>query len=152
RRVWTIEEANALVPKLTELVREQLERAADIERRWNELQTAMAANRGRDRGADAPIASESATPRVRDELGSMEYDLQSRVRAYEAGWRAVEALGAVIKDPRIGLCDFYGQVDGRYVWLCWRFGETSIGYYHDLDAGFAGRKPLTAATRQRLLN
>src|SRR5262249_3668267 len=145
RRVWTIEEANALVPRLTELVREQLERAVDIERRWNELQRATTTR------TEAAEAVETAVP-TPDELKSIERDLQSRVRAYEAGWHAVEALGAVVKDARLGLCDFYGQVDGRYVWLCWRLGETAIGYYHDLDAGFAGRKPLTPAARQRLLN
>jgi len=147
--VWTIEEADALVPRLTELVREQLARAADIERRWNELQTVMSAGRGQGRAA---VTAESAATPSPDELGSIERDLQTRVRAYEAGWRAVEALGAVVKDARLGLCDFYGQVDGRYVWLCWRPGETAIGFYHDLDAGFSGRKPLTPAARQRLLN
>jgi hypothetical protein len=58
----------------------------------------------------------------------------------------------VVKDPQTGLVDFYGRIDGRTVWLCWRYGEDCVGYYHDLDAGFSGRRPLTADVRRVLLN
>jgi len=77
---------------------------------------------------------------------------RERVRRYEAGWDEVQQLGCVVKDPRIGLVDFYGRIEGRTVWLCWRYGEESIGYYHDLDSGFSGRRALTAAVRRTLVN
>ncbi|HET9454735.1 MAG TPA: DUF2203 domain-containing protein, partial [Gemmatimonadaceae bacterium] len=54
-------------------------------------------------------------------------------------------LGIVLKDRRLGLIDFPAVVEGRQVWLCWRLGEPSVQFYHELDAGFGGRKPLTAA-------
>ena len=41
-----------------------------------------------------------------------------------------------------GLCDFYSIMDGREVFLCWRLGEPEVRYWHDLDAGFAGRRPV----------
>ena len=47
--------------------------------------------------------------------------------------------------------NLYGRIDDRLVWLCWRYGEQSIDHYHELDAGFAGRKPL-APVRARMLN
>ncbi len=43
-------------------------------------------------------------------------------------------------------------VDGKLVWLCWRFDEEEVGFYHALDEGFAGRKPIGKGLRQRLLN
>jgi hypothetical protein len=61
-------------------------------------------------------------------------------------------MGAVIKDPQIGLIDFYGRVDGNVVWLCWKYGEEEVTYYHALDEGFAGRKEIGASVRLRLLN
>jgi hypothetical protein len=61
-------------------------------------------------------------------------------------------MGVLIKDPQIGLLDFYGRIDGRLVYLCWRYGEEALGYYHELEAGFAGRRPLARETREKLLN
>jgi hypothetical protein len=51
-------------------------------------------------------------------------------------------LGAELKDPRVGLIDFLAQVDGRDVYLCWKLGEDEIAYWHELEAGFAGRQSL----------
>jgi hypothetical protein len=46
-----------------------------------------------------------------------------------------------------GLCDFYSVMDGREVFLCWRLGEPEVSYWHELDAGFAGRQPLAEHAR-----
>ncbi len=51
-------------------------------------------------------------------------------------------LGVVLRDPDAGLVDFPGEVEGRRVWLCWREGEERVAHYHELDAGFAGRRRL----------
>ena len=47
-----------------------------------------------------------------------------------------------IKDMDQGLCDFPYKRHGRVVYLCWRLGEESIGYWHEIETGFAGREPL----------
>jgi hypothetical protein len=75
-----------------------------------------------------------------------------RIAAYEEGWSEVTSLGAVVKDVRTGLVDFYGRLDGRTVWLCWRYGEERIDFFHELDTGFSSRKPLSETARQKLLN
>jgi hypothetical protein len=51
-------------------------------------------------------------------------------------------LGVELKDPAVGLIDFRSLRDGRVVYLCWKLGEPAIEFWHDLDAGFAGRQPL----------
>jgi hypothetical protein len=56
--------------------------------------------------------------------------------------RAIDALGIEIKDINTGLIDFWSKRDGREVYLCWRYGEPCVEYWHDIDAGFAGRQPL----------
>jgi hypothetical protein len=48
----------------------------------------------------------------------------------------------VLRDLDRGLVDFPALRDGREVYLCWLEGEEGIGYWHDLEAGFAGREPL----------
>lgn len=50
--------------------------------------------------------------------------------------------GALIKDINIGLLDFPAMKAGREVYLCWQFGEGEIAFWHEVDAGYAGRQPI----------
>ena len=50
--------------------------------------------------------------------------------------------GVQIKDINIGLLDFSATRDGREVYLCWQYGEDDIAYWHEVDAGYAGRQPI----------
>lgn len=54
----------------------------------------------------------------------------------------LDAIGALFKGFEEGLVDFHSTLDGRPVFLCWKLGEASIEWWHDLDAGYAGRRPL----------
>lgn len=54
----------------------------------------------------------------------------------------INALGIEVKDLEMGLIDFPSLRDGRIVYLCWRLGESHIAWWHEVDAGFAGRAPL----------
>jgi hypothetical protein len=141
-QIFTLEEANALVPRLNVLIEAQSTRRTAIEERLEQL--------ARHLGGvpDAVQLEPGDTPEVR----SLKEDIIARVEAYQAGWRDIEALGAVLKDARLGLLDFYGHVDGRAVWLCWKYGETAVTHYHGLDEGFAGRKAIEPTMRHRHLN
>jgi Uncharacterized conserved protein (DUF2203) len=54
----------------------------------------------------------------------------------------LEALDIVLRDPRQGLVDFPSIRDGEEVYLCWKLDERSVAWWHEPDAGFAGRQPL----------
>jgi hypothetical protein len=60
----------------------------------------------------------------------------------EALVERIQELGVLIKDVNTGLLDFPSLREGRQVYLCWRYGEEDIRYWHDVDAGFAGRQPI----------
>lgn len=141
-RVFTLEEVNDLVPKLAPVVKRQLERRSAIESLLIKL--------GRELG-DVPerIVLDPADPH---DVREMKRDLVKRIEEYRAGWRAVEEMGAVLKDARIGLVDFYGNVEGKLVWLCWKYGEDAVNHYHALEEGFSCRKPIAESMRHRLLN
>ncbi len=141
-RVFTLEAVNALVPRLGELVGRQLERRTSIESRLMQL--------GRELG-DVPerIVLDPADP---TDVRELKRELVVQIETYRTGWREVEELGAVLKDARLGLLDFYGEVDGKLVWLCWRYGETECSFYHALEEGFSARRPIGTSVRQRLLN
>lgn len=59
----------------------------------------------------------------------------------------IKNLGVVLKDAEKGLCDFPHLRQGKVVYLCWQLGEENIGYWHDIEAGFAGREPLDERDR-----
>lgn len=141
-RVFTLEEVDALIPKLAILVERQLERETHIEQSLARL---VRLNEGLPRTLEA---DHSGPPAVE----AQKAELRRLIEVYERGWLDVHALGAVVKDPQLGLVDFYGRVDGRLVWLCWRFGEDAVRYYHELDAGFSARKALRPEARSRMLN
>lgn len=142
QKIHTLEEANAKIPTLRQILERQLSRRAIIQEKLTALGDLV-----------EEIPDDFAVRQGDSELvRELKADLAERVAEYRRGWDAVEELGAVVKDPRIGLVDFYGRVDGKVVWLCWRYGENEVAHYHALDSGFAGRKPIGASLRHRLLN
>lgn len=142
QRFFTITEVNALIPEISAVVAEQLAAYGVIIKGLETLARLVGAP---PQSLDADSADSSETAHLKAEL-------RARVERYERGWGRIESFGGVVKDPQRGLVDFYGRVGGRTVWLCWRYGEETLGYYHDLDAGFAARQPLTDEVRRELMN
>jgi hypothetical protein len=141
-RVFTVEEVNAILGELSELVGSQLHLRSEIEQAIAEL-TRVSGEAPRyvtDGAGDSP------------ETRRLKRLIREQVRRYEAGWKAVQEMGGAVKDPSAGLVDFLGQVEGQLVWLCWRYGEERLSYFHPLDAGYSARRPLSSEIRARLLN
>jgi hypothetical protein len=130
-RLFTVAEANALLPRLNILLEQQMELLSELDAGLEALRAL-----GGDPDDLEPAPSDS--PAVREAKAV----LQRKAEAFRAGWTEVEATGAVVKDVRLGLLDFYGRLDGQLVWLCWRYGEPAVGHWHALDRGFASRSPL----------
>lgn len=122
-RFFTVEEANALLPRLRALVEAILQarqRILDAQPQlWPVLEKA-AGNGG------SPLAAAVLT-----EFEQVQESL-----------KAIEAEGVHVKDVNTGLVDFLSRREGRVVYLCWRYDEPEVGHWHDLEAGFAGRQPL----------
>lgn len=122
-RTYTLVEARALLPQVKELMgKVQEARRAILQLRpaaWPALRKA-AANGG----------SQEAS------------ELAMQFAKLERGVKGILALGIEIKDVDSGLLDFHGTRAGQEVYLCWRHGEDDILFWHELDAGFAGRRPI----------
>lgn len=129
-RYFTLEEATALLPEVTPILQEIValrERLAGIEQGLVGLHW-----KARTNGHVTPEGSFGEGESARSELRAQ---ISARIA------RLTE-LGIELKDPATGLIDFPTMREGRVVYLCWRLGESAIEYWHDLDAGFAGRQPL----------
>jgi hypothetical protein len=69
--------------------------------------------------------------------------MQGIVDQMAAAVARIDAVGINLRDIERGLIDFPALVSGRQVWLCWELGEDAIGFWHELDAGFGSRRPLS---------
>ncbi len=69
-------------------------------------------------------------------------DLTEQFARLDGAVRQIMAMGILVKDVDKGILDFLAMRHGRRVYLCWQHGEETIDYWHDIDAGFAGRQPV----------
>jgi len=131
-RLFTQEEANALLPDVRALVERLVQERRALVALGEELE-AMQALIGGNGGSLDP-----------SRIG----ELQEAVAQAAAGLTALvdelHELGVQVKDLDRGLVDFPARHPerGDTVLLCWEFGEAEVAHWHDIDAGFAGRKPL----------
>ena len=135
-RFYDIDDANAVLPELGEIVTVLGEQRAELVRLRDEV---LAAGKTGGEGV-APGGSEGS-PRT-GELRLTRLRMQGLIDQMAAGVARIDALGLTLRDIERGLVDFPALVSGRQVWLCWQLGETSIGWWHGLDTGFDGRRPL----------
>ena len=129
-RTFTPAEANELLGELRPLV----ERLVAHKQRLDEAEDAHRVLLGRiaTNGGDlTPSDVAEATTRVEREANEVGRILE-----------AIQAHEVQVKDLDLGLLDFPWEREGEVVLLCWRLGEDEIGYWHAMDEGYAGRKPL----------
>jgi hypothetical protein len=69
-------------------------------------------------------------------------DLVQDFEKLDALIHQIQDTGAQIKDINTGLLDFSALKDGREVYLCWQYGEEDIAFWHEVEAGYAGRQPI----------
>ncbi len=129
-RHFTPEEANAALaqvrPLVERLVSLRAEHVTALERQ-EELETKIRGNGG----GIPPAELASATAEV-DAIGRRLAQLVDEISSH----------GAQVKDLDAGLVDFPARSGGETVLLCWRLGEDEIAWWHRIEDGFAGRKPL----------
>jgi hypothetical protein len=77
------------------------------------------------------------------EPSELDEQLQREAEAVARAVEELQGLGVLVKDLDRGLVDFPALRDGEEVLLCWQVGEGEVAYWHGLEEGFAGRKPLS---------
>lgn len=86
------------------------------------------------------------------EARALRKELDERAKRLNAFVDELAGVGCHFKGFDEGLVDFYSMRDGRPVLLCWRAGEPEIGHWHDIDGGFAGRRPIPIDERDVFRN
>ena len=123
KKLFTLDEANAFVPQLLDLVPRIQKLSVSLNNDFPDIKNARDKakwNGGSDQGVDYLNA----------------------VLKYNDLMHKIEGMGCEVKGIREGLIDFPSLREGREVYLCWRMPEKEILFWHDLNTGFSGRKPI----------
>ena len=76
------------------------------------------------------------------EYVTLKQKLNSKITKFYESVEILENTGVVVKSIEQGLLDFPSKRFNEEVWLCWKYGETEIRFWHEKDSGFMGRKPI----------
>ncbi len=129
-KYFTLEEARVSLPWLRNQLGDIAAARQELLRLQPQMESLLRAVRTNGHGdTDARLAAtRRAMEQVTERLSRLAGEVQER--------------GIILRDPQRGLVDFPSWRGGRVVFLCWVSGEVDITYWHDIDAGIAGRQPL----------
>jgi len=129
-KVFTVEEANQLLPKLSELIRELQELRQSIFAKEVEIDALELVMDKGEQGTSPVLDSEVAA-------------YQQAIARFYAVVDEIHRTGSFLKDISTGLVDFYSHHQDCIVYLCWKLGEAEIKHWHEVGSGYAARQPLT---------
>ena len=130
-KTFTLEEAQSLLPVLESLLRQAIEgkkQAESIDAEFQEIAHRVFLNGGTFLKI-VPLAKRRS-------------DRDKAVQTVKDAITEISSTGVQVKDLDMGLLDFPCVVDGQIILLCWKLGEKAIEYWHGLEEGYAGRKPI----------
>lgn len=128
---FTLRQAETLLPEIESAVREAISLKAEFQAADLALKHAM--HRIGMLGGALVNPERLMTERSRREAS---------VSALKEAIERVQSYGCLVKDLDIGLIDFPTLFKGQEVYLCWKLGEDGISFWHGVDEGFRGRKPI----------
>lgn len=129
-RLFTLNEAQSMLPLVKSIVRGILEDYAQLQQKSTEL---------RELKREATAAIGRSTRAAGGALSAEIEELTARVNEALA---ELSALGVEFKGYEQGLVDFPARRNDELIYLCWRYEEERIGYWHTLEGGYAGRREL----------
>lgn len=130
-RIFTLDEAQMLLPILESLLRQAIQGKKLIEEVDAELQAT--AHR---------VFLNGGTMLNVIHLARRKAEREKAIRRIKDALAEIDATGVQVKDLDIGLLDFPCKVSGEVLLLCWKLGETNITHWHGTHEGFASRKPI----------
>ena len=121
---FTTNEANQNLPDVIKKFEFALAKKNDVSKLERELQMSI------------------STTNSFEEYVTLKQKLNSSITQFYEAIEILENTGVVVKSIEQGLLDFPSKRFDEEVWLCWKYGETEIKFWHEKDSGFMGRKPI----------
>lgn len=130
-KLFTLDEAQSLVPVLQSLLKRAIEGKRSAEQINDSLQQ-LAQRIYVSGGMHVDIAK----------VARQRTEMEAYIQRAKDAVQEIDAIGVQVKDLDTGLLDFPCKVDEEVVLLCWKMGEARITHWHTMESGFAGRQPL----------
>jgi len=124
---FTIKTANEILPSV-------IEKFKNLKKEKNEVLK-----------LEHKLQSSVSTTNQLEQYVSLKQELNRAITQFYDAITELEDTGAMIKDIDQGLLDFPSKRFDEEIWLCWKEGETEIKFWHEIDSGFNGRKPVTVS-------
>ena len=121
---FTTNQANEALPDVIKKYEDALAKTNEIKKIEKQLQMSMSSTN----------SFEAYVP--------LKQTLNSAITKFYESVEILENTGVVVKSIEQGLLDFPSKRFDEEVWLCWKYGETEIKFWHEKDSGFMGRKPI----------
>lgn len=137
KRYFTVREVEALIPRLEAVMGRIMDAHAEATRL-----------RGALEAAQREVVLAGGMRLCAEWWRRHRRGIDAATREIRTGLGEVLATGGMPKDLELGLVDFLGLLGGREVNLCWRFGEKHVRFWHGLDEGYGGRKPIPESERE----
>lgn len=134
-KYFTLDEANRTLPLVERIVKDIVDAYPVFQ---EQLQTFH------------DFASTVAGPDLKERLDSLRAEIDESAERINGYIRELQQIGCMFKGFEEGLVDFYSMYRGRTILLCWKLGEERIAHWHELDAGYAGRQPITPEMAEEL--
>ena len=132
-RFFTLQQAEKMLPDVAAAIREAISLKNEYERMESEW-----------RAFSQRVAVMGGVRVDRSQFLERKNHRQEAAATFKQAVEKVHEFGCLVKDLDIGLIDFPTLFQGREVYLCWKLGEASIQFWHGVDEGFRGRKPIDA--------
>lgn len=127
-RYFTVEEANRTLPLVRRIVEDIVALYPAFQEQLRSFQE---------------LAGTPLEPPVEERLQQLRVEIDRSAQQINGYIQELQQVGCLFKGFDEGLVDFYSYHEGRPIFLCWKLGEERITHWHELDAGAAGRQPLT---------
>jgi hypothetical protein len=130
-RYFSLDQALRTLPRVQQAVRDAIEVKAQYQHADDEL-----------KDVSRRVMASGGMQLDRGHVGQLRQEREVSAQRLQSALDSIHEYGCLVKDLDIGLLDFPTLYRGREVYLCWRLGEEKIEFWHDVDEGFRGRKPI----------
>ncbi len=135
-RFFTLRQAEHLLPEVESLLRSLIELKEEYESSDGELSVI---------GQRVALAGGMVPPRER--IADLRARKDTAARTLKSEFERFQEIGCQLKDINIGLVDFPTLYRDKEVYLCWKLGESGIGFWHEVEDGYGGRRAIDSEFR-----
>lgn len=130
-KTFTLEEANSLIPTLAQI----FEKVNALRVKIGLIKEAL------DYSSEPKLDTQDSPQKLMERMNALTEEVRKLVNE-------AQTHGCFVKDVENYLVDFYTVVDNRPLFLCWRYGEDRVSFWHDTESGYRGRQPLSLLVQE----